>query len=443
MPAAPRRVLSLFDSSCIIVGIIIGSSLYESSPLVASSLGGPWALLGAWALGGLLTLVGAFCYVELATTYPVEGGDYAYLTRAFGRPVGFLFAWALFWVIFPGSVGAMVFVFARYAAELFGPGPGQVGYAAAAIVGLTLVNLLGIRTGKWTQNTLTTLKVLGLLAVVAAGLFWSSPSTAKPPAAPSGTFDFRLAMILILYAYSGWHEMAYVAAEVRDPQKNIWRALILGTLLVTAIYLAATAAFIHALGYDGFCGSQAVAADALRLGLGPWGGRLISILICISALGVVNGIIFTGARVTYAMGKDHRLYAWVGQWSERRGVPTRALVLQAAVALGLVFSLGASDGGFARLANFTSPVFWSFFFLVGLALFVLRWREPDTVRPYRAPGYPLTPALFCLSSLFMVYASVTWAWDNRSYEGYWAAALLGAGVLLAIYESRRGRLGDA
>jgi len=208
-------------------------------------------------------------------------------------------------------------------------------------------------------------------------------------------------------------------------------------MATTAIYVLVTLAFVHALGFPGVASAKAVAADVLALPLGLWGRRLISLLICISALGAINGLIFTGARIYYAMGKDHRLYASLGRWNQRLGTPVNSLLVQALITLPLVVYFGRSDQGFTHLVNFTTPVFWMCFLLVGLSLFVLRWREPHTPRPYRAPRYPLVPLLFCASSLFMVYASVTWAVANKSSDALWSIALLAIGVLLAAWETVR------
>jgi amino acid transporter len=232
--------------------------------------------------------------------------------------------------------------------------------------------------------------------------------------------------------------MAYVAAEVREPQRNILRSLLLGTVAVTLIYALVNVAFVHALGLPGVRNSGAVAADVLRLGLGQWGGRLISLLICLSALGAINGMIFTGARITYAMGTDHRLYAWLGAWNERRGTPVRSLLIQAVITLALVIGFGRTQSGFGSLVNFTTPVFWIFFLLVGVSLFVLRMREPGMPRPYRVPGYPVIPGLFCASSLFMLYASLSYAIENRSVEGLWAIGILLVGGMLCWLE-REGK----
>ncbi len=447
-PAGPRRQLTLFDSTSIIVGVIIGAGIYETSPTVARCVPGPGWLIGVWVFGGLLSLIGAVCYAELATAYPRAGGDYVYLTRAFGRRMGFLFAWAQLWVVRPGSIGAFAYVFARYANQLWPIPQGTQApmiYAVGSILVLSGINILGVREGKWTQNVLTVVKVLGLGAICAAGLFFASPHAALADAVPADALpaeplkglagaDFRLAMILILFTYGGWNEMAYVGAEVRDPKKNILRALVLGTVAVTLIYLLANLAFVHALGFQGTCDSGAVASDVLKLPLGQWGSRAISLLICISALGAINGMIFTGARIYYAMGTDHRLYAWLGRWSERLGTPVWSLVFQAAITLALVVGFGLYEGGFGSLVNFTTPVFWIFFLLVGVSLFVLRRREPDTPRPYRVIWYPVVPLLFCLSSLFMVYASLSWAIDNRSYEAIWAVAVLLVGFGLSFHD---------
>jgi amino acid transporter len=393
------------------------------------------AMVGLWAAGGLLSLIGALCYAELATAYPHDGGDYVYLTRAFGRPMGFLFAWAQFWIVRPGSIGAMAYVFARYANELWPLGEGAVAlmiWATVSVVALTVINILGVQQGKWTQNLLTAVKFGGLLAIVAIGMLMRAP-VAAPAQSGGGQADYRLALILILYAYGGWNEMAYVAAEVREPRKNILRSLVVGTLAVTGIYVLVNLAFAHALGFAGFAGAKAVAAEVLRLRFGGWGGRAISVLICISALGAINGLIFTGARITYAMGRDHRIYAWLGQWSERRGTPVRSLVIQAGMTLALMIAFGWKSG-FGAMVNFTTPVFWIFFLLVGLTVFVLRWREPGVERPYRVPLYPVLPILFCASSLFMLHASVTYAMEIRSVEAMVSMGILAVGVVPVIVD---------
>ena len=434
--AAPRRELSLFDTTCIIVGIIIGAGFFETPPQVAAAAGGPALLLAVWAAGGAVALTGALCYAELAGAYPRDGGEYVFVSEAYGRRAGFLYAWAWFWVVRPGTIGAMAFEFARYANELVPLPMGRFAfapYALGSLALLTVINVLGVRTGKTVQNLLTAAKVAGLLAVFAVGLFAAPPAadSVSPPSA-----GIYLAVILVMWAYGGWNDMSYVAAEVRDPRRNILRALVLGTAAVVAIYLLGNVAFTRALGFGGFARSNAVAADVMRLRFGAGGARFISALVCVSCLGALNGMILTGARIYYAVGNDHPLYAWLGKWDERRQTPARSLWLQAAATLALVLGLGLSRDAFERLVVFTAPLFWGFLLLVGAAVFVLRWRDPGAERPYRVAGYPLTPLVFCLSSLFMCYASVRYAWSNRAAEALWTLAILAAGVVASFFSGR-------
>ena len=444
--AAPKRQLTLFDSTSIIVGIIIGATIYESTPLIAQNVPGVGGLLAAWLLGGFLSFVGALCYAELATAYPRSGGDFVYLTRAFDRPIGFLFAWAQLWVVRPGSIGAMAYVFARYANHLMPLKIGQAEsngllvYAAGSVLVLSGINLLGVREGKWTQNILTTAKVAALLLVAVVGFRFSSAPPQAAAAASTSSPNFGLAMIFVLFAYGGWAEMAYVGAEVRDPKRNILRALTLGTIAVTVIYVLVTLAFLHALGLEGTRHSKAVAAEVLDLGLGGWGDFLISLFICVSALGVINGQIFTGARIYYAMGKEHPLYSILGHWSGRLDTPVASLVVQGVITLAVILGFGwmGANEGFQRMVIFTTPVFWIFLAMVGQSLFVLRRHEADTPRPYRVPFYPIPPIVLSLSSLYMVFTSVEYALQpsNRSYEALWSIGLLLVGVVLSLFDPK-------
>jgi amino acid transporter len=256
----PRQQLSLLDSTSIIVGIIIGSGIYQSSPTIATGAGrlAHWLapllhltapdqqdalavaiLIGIWIVGGLIALVGAACYAELATAFPQSGGTYVYLSEAFGRSVGFAFAWAEFWIVRPGNIGAMAFVMARYARQLLPPTtlPDhllELLLAVTAILVMCVLNAIGLRTGKWTQNVLSGAKVLGLVAIVVAGISLArEPSAAALPAVPWKTAG--LSLILVMFAYGGWADMSLVAAEVRDPRRNIMRALFLGIFVVAVI----------------------------------------------------------------------------------------------------------------------------------------------------------------------------------------------------------------
>jgi amino acid transporter len=432
-PTAEARSphLSVWDAVAIIVGIVIGAGIYETAPLVfANSTSGAQALT-LWALGGALSLVGAACYAELASTYPRSGGDYVYLSRAYAPIVGFLFGWAQLAVILTGSIGMMAYVFADYSAELWPmPDAGKAIVAGAAVLVLTLVNVFGMVVGKTAQNLLSIVKVVGLLAIAIVAFSAPIRGSAAPPS-PEGTASVGLAMILVLYTFGGWNDAAFVAAEVRGPKRNIARALVLGTAAVTLIYLLVNAAFIAALGFDGARQSKAIAADVLRGPFGEAGARGISVLVMISALSAVNGLILTGSRVYATLGTDYSVFARLGQWHPRWRSPISALAAQLVVSVGMIAAVGtgsgrrsidalltalggspaswAGHGGFDTLLRCTAPVFWLFFLLTGVSLFVLRSKDSQRERPFRVPLYPILPLLFCGTCLYMLYSAVDYA----------------------------------
>lgn len=400
-----KQELSLFDSTCLIVGIIIGAGIYQTAPDVAKGVGGGWEVLAIWACGGLLSFCGAMGYAELASAYPRQGGDYVYLSRAYGRWAGFLFGWAQLAIVRPGDIAVMAFVFATYAQTLFDPLAStafpyaQQLYAVGAATVLTLINVMGVSEGKWTQNVLTILKTLGLLAIV--GLSFLNLPTQPAPTTVE-TLPWSLALILVLFTFGGWNEMAYVAAEVKNPRRNITRALAIGTLTVTGLYLLVNGAFLHTLGYAGMAQSRAVAAETVATIFPKVGGKLISLLICLSALGAVNGLIFTGARISFAVGAEHRVFGFLGQWDARRGTPARALLVQGAIAVLLVLTLGS----FLNAILYTAATVYSFYLASTLAILVLRRKEPRVERPYRVLGYPVIPLVFSAACAFLIYSAV-------------------------------------
>ncbi len=441
-PTPPVR-LGLWDAVSIIVGIIVGAGIFRAPAEVFHNVATPGQALAVWTLGGVLSLLGALCYAELASTYPRSGGEYVYLTRAYSPGIGFLFAWAQLAVIRPGGgIAMLAFLFAGEAAQLWGLAPWPaLGLAVYVIVVLTLVNILGANPGKWTQNSLTVIKVLSLGGIVVAGFCFAAPaeSAAKVPArAPS----FAVMMMFVLYAYDGWNEAAYVSREVHDARRNLPLALILGTTAVTGIYLLVNAAYLVGLGFPTLQTTEAGAADILTRTLGPVGGRVMSVLVLVTVLGALNGTIFTGARIFSEMGADHRLFAPLGWWSERWQSPVWSLAVQAILSIGMVVGVGVvwqSNDGFDALLKCTAPVFWLFFLLAGLSLFVLRWKDPAADRPFRVPLYPLTPALFCGWSAFMLFGSV----KDAGKEALIGLAVLLLGVPLYLLSrwlpvSRRG-----
>jgi amino acid transporter len=429
-----RPALGLWDTVSIVVGIVVGVTIFRAPPLIFANVSGPWVGIGTWLFGGLLSFVGACCYAELAAMYPRSGGDYVYLTRAYGRPVGFLFAWSQLAAILSGSIGAMAYVFADYAALFFElPSAAAVWFAVAAVAALTATNALGLTLGKVTQNMLTAAKLMGLAAVLLAGFALGGGTGALAVERPMEGHGFGLAMVLVLYAYGGWNDAVFVASEVRDPQRNIPRALMLSIGLIATVYVLVNLAYLWALGFDGVRGSRGPAADVLGLALGPWGAKGMSLLVMISALGAVNGTILTGSRVVSRLGREHRLFSAFGKWNTRRGTPIWALAALGCVTMLLIGLVGTQlgrdtldavlgllgqnkipwdqyDGGFGALVTATAPVFWLFFLMTGVSLFVLRRKDRESKRPFSVPLYPIVPLLFCGMSAYMLYASIMHAW---------------------------------
>jgi APA family basic amino acid/polyamine antiporter len=433
MTTALKKELSVFDSTSIIVGIIIGAGIYETAPTVAACMVSPTGTLTIWLVGGLLALTGALCYAELATTYPRQGGDYVYLTNAYGKGTGFLFGWSQLAVVRPADITLMAFIFARYAKQLYSFNYCIITYAAAAIIILTLINALGIKESKWTQNILTVIKTAGLLAVITAGLISPGPQQSLQTQS-SQSAGLNLALILVLFTFGGWNEMAYVAAEVKNPNRNIVRALVTGTCAVTILYLLANWAFLHTLGYEKMTSSQAVAADTVSSILPNIAAKAISILICISTLGAINGLIFTGSRISYAIGTEHSLFKVLGKWNSKRSTPVRAIFLQGLISL--IIALAA--GSFIDTIVYTAPVVWLFFLATGISLFVLRRKDPRTPRPYKITAFPLTPIIFCASCIFMLYNSISYALSQKPVAFRILVSVVVAGLFIyLLFGSRK------
>jgi basic amino acid/polyamine antiporter, APA family len=399
--------LTLTDAIAIIVGIVIGAGIFETPALVAANSNQGSIVLLTWLIGGGVSLIGALCYAELATTYPHVGGNYEYLKRAFGQNVAFLFAWARMMVIQTGSIALLAFVFGDYASQLFRLGSGSSSiYAIGAIAVLTSFNILGIRQGKRIQNWLTVITILGLVTIIVLGVLLTSSPPLTAPTAVSN--NWGAAMLFVLLSYGGWNEAAYISAEIQQPRRNIVRSLLWSVGIITALYLLINVAFLRGLGVAGMAQSQAIAADLMRQALGEPGAVLISVLIAITALGSLNASIFTGARTNYAFGQDVPLFRFLGRWRSQSETPITGFLVQSAIAFLLVLMGTFTRNGFEAMVDYTAPVFWFFFLLSGISVFLLRMREPNRVRPFRVPFYPVTPLLFCLVCAYLLYSSLVY-----------------------------------
>jgi amino acid transporter len=423
----PRPTLDLIDLLALIVGIVIGAGIFRTPALVAGMAGSESALIAAWVAGGLLSIVGALCYAELAATYPDVGGDYHFLGLAFGRRLAFLYGWARLAVIQTGSLALLAYVCGDYLQALLPLGAfGASIWAALAVIGITAINWLGVREGAAAQRWLTLAEVGGLVLLIVAG-FVADRVPAAPTVPREGSVGLML--VYVLLTYGGWSEAAYLSAEVRGSRRRIAWVLVAGLGLVTLLYVLANVAFLHALGLGGVAASEAVAAEVARAAFGPTGAALIAGAVAIAALTSANATAITGARTTCAIGREYPGLRWLGRWDERRDTPGNALLAQAAIALTLVAAGGIARDGFALVVDYTAPVFWLFLLLTGLSLFVLRRRDPGIERPFRVPLYPATPALFCATTAYLL-------WSSLAYTGWGAlagCAVLGSGAALLVF----------
>ncbi|HBI82654.1 MAG TPA: amino acid permease [Alcaligenaceae bacterium] len=438
--ANPAQRLSPVAAIAIIVGIVVGAGIFKTPSMVAGVTGDVGWMIVAWVLGGVISLAGALCYAELATTYPHAGGDYHFLARAFGKPVSFLYAWAKATVINTGSIALLAFVFGDYMSKVVSLGTYSTAiWAVGIVVALTLINLIGIHAASWVQTFLTIIEVTGLVCVAIAGFVLAGDAPASPAAfstSPSLGM-FGLAMVFVLLTYGGWNEAAYISAEVRGGKRAIVPVIVLSILILTVIYVLVNIAILAGMGLTGLADSKAVAADLMGRAFGPWGERALGVFVAISALTSINATMIVGARTNFALGRDWPALRFMSGWQAYRGSPVAAYWVQSILSLALV-GLGIwQTDGFEVMVEFTAPVFWSFLFLVGISLFVMRVKDPAVERPFKVPLYPITPVLFCLTCGYLAYSSVTYAVSkNAVHVSLWVMAL-GLVALLLTHKVRR------
>jgi amino acid transporter len=418
MPSSPqlpavstdlKRELSLLDAIMINAGTMIASAIFiVPATDVAKNVPGSLLMTLAWVVGGIVSLLGALSIAELAAAYPEAGGQYAYLREAYGTVWAFLYGWANFAVINTASIAAIAVGFARYIG-FFIPlsEPAIRATAILSIFGLTLLNCRGVRLGATTQNVLTALKIVALIALIATSFVLPGGSaTHFQPLWPAGTIGqwigpFGVAMVAVLWAYDGWIETTYVGSEIINPGKNLPRSIIYSTLSVVGLYVLANLAYIYVLSPGGMVGSALVASDAAKVTMGSLGASFVVIAILISTLGANNGIVLTAARIPYAMARGGMFFRSQGIVHPRYATPTVALLTQGVIASALT-ALGTYD------QLFTYVVFAQFVFYALSAGAVMRLRRtaPHVARPYRTWGYPVTPVIFIAFAAWLVYNTI-------------------------------------
>ena len=428
------RRLTLFDATMLVMGGIIGSGIFVTPAEVARHVTTPVLIVGVWILGGLVALAASFVYAELAARRPAVGGQYAYLRDAFGPMPAFLYGWALLLVIQSGGMAAVAITFARYFADLVHVPLADSVVAVGVLALLTLINCMGVRSGSNVQSGLMVFKILAIAALVFAGLLFApaaAPNAVGQVAPSTSTLAaIGAAMTPVMFSYGGWQTSSFVAGEMRDPQRDLGRGLLLGVAGVVLLYTAVAFVCVHALGPTGLGDSKTPATDVMRLALGDKGATFIAIGISISALGFLSQGMLTAPRVYFAMAEDGLFFRRVAEVSARTRVPVIAIILQ-----GVAAAVIAISGTFGQILSYVVSVDFIFFGLTGLALFVFRRRIPDQRVAFKVPGHPFTTAFFVLACWAVVVATV---FNNlvNSLIGY---AILAVGVPACLYWQRKNR----
>lgn len=419
----PRR-LGLWSAVAVAVGSTIGSGIFRTPATVAARVEDVGVFLAIWVVGGIVAICGALTYAELAALFPRSGGIYVFIREGFGPLPAFLFGWAELLVIRPGAFGAISITASAYSLRLVGIDPAarvpglplhaEQLLAAIYVAIVALVNLRGIHRGAVLQNISTVFKVAALGALIVLGFALGGgvpPAGETGAAAPVSLSPVLLALVAILWAYDGWGDLAFVGGEVRDPQRNLPRALVLGTVIVVVLYLGANLVYLHLIPMARMKDAELVAADSAQLLFGPVGVVLVSAAVAGSTFGTLNGSMMTSPRIFFALADDGLFPAVIARVDPKTGAPYAAIVLT--TVLGMVFVLVRS---FSQLADQFVIGIWPFYALAVAAIYVLRRRRPDLARPYRTWGYPVVPAVFLVASLFLlgnyfVSQPVASAWD--------------------------------
>jgi APA family basic amino acid/polyamine antiporter len=384
-----------------VIGTIIGASIFVQPSLVSGAVPSVTGMLLVWAGAGVLTLIGALVTAELASAFPGTGGVYVFLRESYSPAVAFLWCWAMFWSMHTGIIAAIAMVCARYVGFFVPLGDTGVRVVAiAAILLFSAINYVGVRLGTAVQTAFTVVKVGAVVMIAVAGLVASrsvvTPSGAAGVVAVPSARAFIAATVAGLFAFGGWHMVTYTGDETVDARRTIPRALLIGTLAVTASYIAVNAAYLAVLSPSAVAGSNRVAADFADRVLGSGGAAAMSTLVVLSTLGAMTGIILTGPRVYLAAARDGLLFRWIGEIHPRLGTPHHAIALQAVWACVLV-----ATGTYRAL--FTRVVYteWIFFGFMAAGVFILR-RRPSYAPAYRAWGYPVLPVVFIVSTAVIV-----------------------------------------
>jgi APA family basic amino acid/polyamine antiporter len=403
------RTLRQGDLILVVIGTVIGSGIWlVPGTVLRNTAGDPGIALLVWLVGGICSLLGALTFAELGSLYPDAGGAYTYVREAFGRFPAFLLGWTLFLAINTGSTATLAVAFATYAGELVPLGPvGRKLVPVLMIVAVSAVNIRGVRHAATVQNWSTAVKVAAILAIAAAGILLGTGGSAAAARAFTTPVSGHLlsgagvALLGVLWAYEGWINVTNSAGEAVDPQRTFARGIVIGTMALVVLYVLANIGYLGAIGPDGVAGSQRVAADSVRALFGSVPAKLVSAAVLVSVFSAANGLALTGPRMYYAMGRDGVFFRALGEVHPRFQTPAIAIAVGGAWAALLTLW-----GSFEQLLTYVVFASWLFAALAAASVFVLRRRRPEAPRPFRVPGYPVTPALFILAALAIVVNTV-------------------------------------
>ena len=428
--AQPQKSFSAISSISLIVGIVVGIGVFRFPSLIANNSFNSADYFLFWVIGGGIALMGGFCYSELAINMPGRGGEYLFLKNSYSSLVAFLFLWSRTFLIQTGSIVVIAYIFGDYARVFYDLGDhSSTIYGALMMIILTAINITGTNYSINFQNFLTFAIISTIITMAVGALFYSNGESGVQ----SMTYNqlptpvdssVGLAMVFVLLTYGGWNEVSYLSEEIINIRKQIGKIFTYAILIITALYLALNYAYIKVLGFEGLKDSSTAGYDLAEKLFGKSGSILVAGLILISAISTANASILTGARTSYALGKDYKLFDKLGVWNKRSNSPVNALIFQLIICLTMITIGGFTGKTIATIVDFTAPVFWLFMIMITFSIYIFRHKRIHDSSIYKMPFYPIPPLLFLLACIYLLYSSAI-------YNGIYSLAglfLLASGI---------------
>ncbi len=406
--ATPRdlpRTIGFWGGIAVMMGVIIGNGIFAQPTVIAKYLSDPWLVLAFWTVGGAIALCGALTFAELIAMFPNSGGIYVFIREGYGRSFAFVFGWTYLLIVKPSAAAGIAVFLGTNVNRLFGVDWNVQLQTVVVLLVLTLVNVLGTKLGTGVAMLLTSVKFGALALIVVLALVMGKGHAANFEALPATTSLWTAivpVMAAIMWTYDGWSDVGAIAGEIKNPQKTLPRIFLIGTVAITALYLAVNAVYLWMIPLQEQAKAETLATSVIEMLLGPKGAAAVTALVVISVLGSTQSSIMTGARVTYQQSRDGLLFAWLGTVHPRFQTPSVGLWLQCALSCAAVLILES----FEKLTGTFTFTMWIFYGLAGSVIFILRIERSDLPRPFRCVGYPVVPAIFVASAIFMTVLSI-------------------------------------